>query len=41
MENEAAVTGIIGEDSRFVFFFFSDKLLMIYRIMGAFNSNML
>ena len=39
MENEAVVTGIIGEDSRFVFFF-SDKLLMIYRIMGAVNSNM-
>ena len=38
-ENKATVTGIIGEDSRFVFIF-SDKLLMIYRIMGAVNSNM-
>ena len=40
MENKAAMTGIIGEDSHFVFFF-SDILLMIYRIMGAVNSNML
>ena len=39
MENEAAVIGIIGEDIRFVFFF-SDILLMIYRIMGAVNSIM-
>ena len=39
MENEVAVTGVIGEDSRFVFLF-SDKLLMIYRIMGGVNSNM-
>ena len=39
MKNEATMTGIIGEDNCFVFFF-SDKLLMIYRIMGAVNSNM-
>ena len=39
MENEAIVIGIIGEDSRFIFFF-SDILLMIYRIMGVVNSNM-
>ena len=39
MENEEVVTGIIGDDSRFIFFF-SDILLMIYRIMGAVNLNM-
>ena len=39
MENEATVTRIIGKESRFVFFF-SDILLMIYKIMGAVNSNM-
>ena len=39
MKNEVAVIGIIGEDNLFVFFF-SDILLMIYRIMGAINSNM-
>ena len=39
-ENEVVVTGIIREDSHFVFFF-PDKLLMIYRIMGVVNSNML
>ena len=40
MENEATVIGVIGKDNRFVFFF-SHKLLMIYRIMGAANTNML
>ena len=40
-ENRAAVTGIIGEDTFFLYFLFSDKLRMIDRlIMCIFNSSM-
>ena len=40
-ENRAAVTGIIREDTFFLYFLFSDKLWMIDRlIMCIFNSNM-
>ena len=33
MESKAATTQIIGEDTFFLYFFFSDKLLMIYKMI--------
>ena len=39
-ESREVATRIIGKDTVFVFFFFSDKLLMIYRLMCIFSSDM-